>query len=66
MSDRETINIGPFAKLIGVSRPVAYQLAREDRLQVPVIRIGNRLVVSKRAVEDLLNRTRQKDDDRAA
>ncbi len=55
---RQTMNIESFAKVLGISRARAYQLARNDELHVPVIRIGNRRVVSVRAVEALLDRTR--------
>lgn len=55
---RETMNIEQFAKVLGVSRAKAYSLARNDQLPIPVIKIGNRKVVSIRAVEALLDRTR--------
>ena len=50
-----TMTIGEFARAVGCSRNLAYALARQDKLPVPVIRLGNRrMVVSRRAVERLL------------
>jgi predicted DNA-binding transcriptional regulator AlpA len=57
---RETVNIEAAGKMLGVSRAVAYDLARRDMLPVPVIRLGRRMVVSKRAIEALLDT--RKDD----
>lgn len=59
---RETLNIETAGKMLGISRPVAYQLARRDQLPVPVIRLGRRMVVSRRALEDLLS-ARKSDDE---
>jgi len=53
--ERETYNLPDFFKMIGISRPVGYELAKRGALPVPVIHLGNRMVVSKRAVEDVLN-----------
>ncbi len=60
---RQTINIGTVGELLGISRPVAYELARSDQLPVPVIRLGRRMVVSKRALEEVL--AAHKDNDAA-
>lgn len=54
--DRQTLNIEQAAKVLGISRPVAYRLASEDRLPIPVIRAGRRLLVSRRALDELLDR----------
>lgn len=53
-SERLTINIPEFAKLAGVSKNQAYSLAKQDRLGVPVIKLGKRMVLSRRAVLALL------------
>lgn len=53
--ERQTVNLPDAFKMLGISRPVGYELAKRDALPVPVIRLGNRMVVSKRALEDLLN-----------
>ena len=42
------------AAALGISRKHAYELAAADRLPVPTIRLGKRLVVSRLAVERLL------------
>jgi predicted DNA-binding transcriptional regulator AlpA len=55
-NSRLTMTIPEFAAAIGCSRNLAYSLARQDKLPVHVIRLGaKRLVVSRRAVEQLLN-----------
>lgn len=51
---RETVNIETVGKVLGISRPVAYELARRDDLPVPVIRLGRRMVVSKAALQAVL------------
>lgn len=67
ITDRQTMNLADVAKVLGISRPVAYALAQKGELPVPVIRLGRRMVVSKRAVEALLNQTSvDSDSDRAA
>ena len=43
-----------FAKAVGISRGLAYDLARRDKLMVPVIKLGKRMVLSRKAVEALL------------
>ena len=64
--DRLTMTISEFAKLYGCSRQLAYSLAREDRLPVPVIHLGlHRTVISRSAVMDLLaerKNTKTKED----
>jgi len=64
--DRETINIPQVARILGISAPVAYQLAREDKLPTPVIKLGRRLVVSRRALEAVLDRRHDEDRDQVA
>jgi predicted DNA-binding transcriptional regulator AlpA len=51
---RKTVNIPDAAKVLGISRAAAYQLARRDELPVPVVRLGRRLVVSRLALDELL------------
>ena len=48
-----TLKVGEAAKLLGISRGLAYQLAREGKL--PVIRLGRRMLVPKKALEMLLS-----------
>ncbi len=58
---RQTLNIEDVATVLGINRSTAYELARRDELPVPVIRLGRRMVVSRRAVEELLNAALDKD-----
>jgi len=54
--DRLTLSIPEFAAMTGCSRHLAYSLARQDKLPVPVIRLGDkRMCVSRKAVERLLS-----------
>jgi excisionase family DNA binding protein len=49
------ITIPSAAKMLGISRGLAYQLARQDKLPIPTIRLGRRMVLSRKAVENLLS-----------
>lgn len=60
-NERLTMSIKEFAAVTGCSKNLAYQLARGDKLPVPVIHLGDkRMCVSKRAVEALLSGETQK------
>jgi len=52
--ERLTMSIPEFAQASGISKNLAYSLAKQDRLGVKVIRLGKRSVLSRRAVEMLL------------
>ena len=52
--DRLTLTIEEAAARLGISRKHAYELAASDRLPVPTIRLGRRLVVGKAALERVL------------
>lgn len=55
MQEKLTMSIPEFAQATGISKDLAYSLAREDRLPVPVIKLGGkRMVLSRRAVLALL------------
>lgn len=58
---RQTLNIEDVAIVLGINRSTAYELARRNELPIPVIRLGRRMVVSRRAVEELLNSAFEKD-----
>jgi excisionase family DNA binding protein len=58
---RQTLNIEDVATVLGINRSTAYELARRNELPVPVIRLGRRMVVSRRAVEELLNSALEND-----
>ena len=51
---RLTLTIQEAAARLGISRKHAYELAAADRLPVPTIRLGRRLVVSRLALERVL------------
>ena len=54
--DTLTMTIPEVAKVLGISRGLAYELAKRDALPVKVLRLGNRrMVVPRRALEDLLS-----------
>jgi predicted DNA-binding transcriptional regulator AlpA len=53
--ERLTMTLPEFAQATGISRGLAYDLARRDKLPVPVIRLGRRMVLSRRAVEDFFS-----------
>ena len=51
---KDAASVAEVADRLAISRTLAYKLAREDRLPVPVIRLGRRVVVSRRALDRLL------------
>ena len=54
-ADSLTMTIPEVALALGISRGLAYELARRDELPVRVLRLGEkRMVVSRRALENLL------------
>lgn len=54
-SERLTMTIPEFAEATGCSKNLAYLLARQNKLPVPVIRLGEkRMCVSRKAVLTLL------------
>ena len=53
-TERLTLTIDSAAKLIGISRNLAYSLARQDKLGVKVLYFGRRMLVSKSALMALL------------
>jgi predicted DNA-binding transcriptional regulator AlpA len=63
-SDSLTMSIPEFARACSISRGLAYDLARRDALPVPVIKLGRRMVLSRRAVEALLEAGKQSGPDR--
>lgn len=64
--DRQTVNLSEVAKVLGISRPVAYALAQRGDFPLPIIRLGRRMVVSKRALNALLDQTEVSDGTRGA
>jgi len=51
---RRTCTIEEAALLLGIGRTLAYALAKRDEFPVPLIRLGRRILVPKRALLRLL------------
>jgi excisionase family DNA binding protein len=49
---RHTYTVQEAARLLGISRGLAYELVKQGRL--PVVRLGKRLVVPRAALQRLL------------
>ena len=47
-----TLPVAETARLLGISRGLCYELVR--RKEIPAIRFGHRVLVSKKALNDLL------------
>lgn len=62
-SESLTMTIPEVAKALGISRGLAYDLAKRDVLPVPVIRLGRRMVLSRKAFELLLSGNTEVDND---
>lgn len=60
--ERDMITLEELAQRMGVGLTAAYELANQDRLPVPVIRVGRRFLFSRRAYEALLSRQHNRDD----
>ncbi|MFO8102067.1 MAG: helix-turn-helix domain-containing protein [Dehalococcoidia bacterium] len=52
MEEKLTLTVEESARLLGISRGLAYELARTG--QIPVIRFGRRMLVPRAALERLL------------
>ncbi len=59
-ADRLTLSVEEAAHLLGISRGLAYELARSG--QLPVVRLGRRLLVPKVALERMLAKTKTSGD----
>ena len=57
-----TLTVEEAAHLLGISRGLAYEMARSGKL--PVIRFGRRLLISRRALERMLDQPDDGDDPR--
>lgn len=60
--ERLTLTVEEAAHLLGISRGLAYEMARSGKL--PVIRFGRRLLISRRALERMLDQPDDGDDPR--
>jgi len=54
-NERLTMTIAEAAAVLGISRNLAYELARRNSLPVPVIKLGRRMVLSRKLVELLVS-----------
>ena len=61
-ADSLVMTIPEVAEALGISRGLAYDLARRDALPVEVIRLGRRMVLSRKAVEALLEGGKPKEN----
>ncbi|MBA7482902.1 hypothetical protein ES707_18405 [subsurface metagenome] len=52
-SERLTLTVGETAKLLGIGRQLAYDRVKTG--EIPVIKVGRRLLVPRRALERLLD-----------
>ncbi len=50
--ERLTLTVEQAGELLGISRALAYEMARTGRL--PTLRFGKRIVVPKKAIETML------------
>jgi len=57
--ERLTLTIGEAAKLLGIGRQLAYDKVKTG--EIPVLKIGRRLLVPKAALEKLLNEPKSSD-----
>ena len=53
-TEKLTFTVEEAGKLLGISRALAYEMARQGKL--PTLRFGKRLVVPRKAVQDMLER----------
>ena len=57
--DRRTVSIPEAGRALGIHRNLAYKLARQNALPIPVIHLGERrMVVSRAALDALLAESR--------
>lgn len=53
-TEKLTFTVEEAGKLLGISRALAYQMVHTGKL--PTLRFGKRLVVPKKAVQDMLEK----------
>ena len=54
-NERLTMTIPEVAKALGISKNLAYELARRDELPVKVLRLGKRILVPRIPFERVMN-----------
>ena len=60
-ADSLVMSIPEFARACSITTGPAYDLARRDVLPVPVIKLGRRRVLSRKAVEALIEADKSKE-----
>lgn len=51
-TEKLTLSVEEAGRLLGISRPLAYEMVHAGKL--PILRFGKRMLVPKRALEQLL------------
>lgn len=51
--NRLTLTVEEAAEMLGISRAFAYKLVKRDEL--PIVRLGRRVVIPRRAIETMLS-----------
>lgn len=54
MTERKTLTVAEVAKILGIGRRQAYDAVH--RGEIPSIRLGGRYVISRRVLDDMLER----------
>lgn len=57
MDEKITVTVEEAARLLGISRSLAYEMARAG--QLPTLKFGRRLVVPRRALEGLIEESQK-------
>ena len=57
MEKRSTVTVEEMAKILGIGRGLAYSLI--SRQELPHIRLGNRILISRKELEYMLDHTRR-------
>ena len=52
--EKLTYSVREAAVILGISKSLTYQLAQENA--IPVLRLGNRIVIPKQRLEEFVNR----------
>ncbi len=58
----DTMTLDELRRRLGISATVAYELANQDALPVPVIRVGRRYLVSRKAYDALMKQQHRQTD----
>jgi excisionase family DNA binding protein len=55
--EKVTLTVEEAGKLLGISRPLVYQMAKSG--QLPILRFGKRILIPKVAFEEMLASSRK-------